>query len=97
VEAFGSAISPGKESIDAMLESPARNRLCRSQAEQRTESLEQILDAAEHPLSKNEFYGVIPRDGRGPGSTPRSFVITSRTSTIGSKQVSSIELVLLRL
>jgi len=39
---------------------PERNR--RSKAEQRAESLEQILDAAEYLFSQNGFYGVTFRD-----------------------------------
>jgi len=45
-----------------MSEGSAPKRLRRSKAEQRAESLEQILDAAEYLFSKNGFYGVTLRD-----------------------------------
>ena len=45
-----------------MLERPTAKRPRRSKAEQRAESLEQILDAAEYLFSKNGFYGVTLRD-----------------------------------
>ncbi len=45
-----------------MLEYSTPKRLRRSKAEQRAESLEQILDAAEYLFSKNGFYGVTLRD-----------------------------------
>jgi AcrR family transcriptional regulator len=41
---------------------PTTKRVRRSKAEQRAESLEQILDAAEYLFSKNGFYGVTLRD-----------------------------------
>jgi AcrR family transcriptional regulator len=41
---------------------PTANRVRRSKAEQRAESLEQILDAAEYLFSRNGFYGVTLRD-----------------------------------
>jgi len=48
--------------MGAMLDGPTVKRLRRSKAEQRAESLEQILDAAEYLFSKNGFYGVTLRD-----------------------------------
>lgn len=45
-----------------MSESSTAKRPRRSKAEQRAESLEQILDAAEYLFSKNGFYGVTLRD-----------------------------------
>jgi AcrR family transcriptional regulator len=59
---FGLAISPDKEKGEVMLDGPAPKRVRRSKAEQRAESLEQILDAAEYLFSKNGFYGVTLRD-----------------------------------
>ncbi|MBY8826512.1 TetR/AcrR family transcriptional regulator [Hephaestia mangrovi] len=44
-----------------MATAPTKRRR-RSKAEQRAESLEQILDAAEYLFSKNGFYGVTLRD-----------------------------------
>jgi AcrR family transcriptional regulator len=41
---------------------PARKRRPRTKAEQRAESLEQILDAAEYLFSKHGLYGVTLRD-----------------------------------
>ena len=43
-----------------MLQNPKRR--LRSKAEQRADSVEQILDAAEHLFSRNGFYGVTMRD-----------------------------------
>ena len=48
--------------MGAMLEGSTAKRLRRSKAEQRAESLEQILDAAEYLFSKNGFHGVTLRD-----------------------------------
>lgn len=48
--------------MSAMLEGSTEKRRRRSKAEQRAESLEQILDAAEYLFSKNGFYGVTLRD-----------------------------------
>jgi AcrR family transcriptional regulator len=62
VEEFDSEISPDGERVGAMLEGPAPKRVRRSKAQQRAESLEQILDAAEYLFSKNGFYGVTLRD-----------------------------------
>lgn len=45
-----------------MLKESAPKRVRRSKAEQRAESLEQILDAAEYLFSMNGFYGVTLRD-----------------------------------
>jgi AcrR family transcriptional regulator len=45
-----------------MPEGPAPKRIRLSKAEQRAESLEQILDAAEYLFSRNGFYGVTLRD-----------------------------------
>lgn len=45
-----------------MLDGAAPKRIRRSKAEQRAESLEQILDAAEYLFSMNGFYGVTLRD-----------------------------------
>lgn len=45
-----------------MTASPAPRNRRRSKAEQRAESLEQIIDAAEYLFSKNGFYGVTLRD-----------------------------------
>jgi len=55
-------MSPDAERVDVMSNSPLPKRLRRSKAEQRAESLEQILDAAEYLFSKNGFYGVTLRD-----------------------------------
>lgn len=41
---------------------PAKRRTRRSKAEQRAESIEQILDAAEYLFSKNGLHGVTLRD-----------------------------------
>jgi len=62
VEGFGLAISPDEERVGVMLEGPTLKRIRRSKAEQRAESLEQILDAAEYLFSKNGFHGVTLRD-----------------------------------
>jgi AcrR family transcriptional regulator len=48
--------------LGAMLEGSTVKRLRRSKAEQRADSLEQILDAAEYLFSKNGFHGVTLRD-----------------------------------
>jgi AcrR family transcriptional regulator len=48
--------------VGVTLDSSAPKRLRRSKAEQRAESLEQILDAAEYLFSKNGFHGVTLRD-----------------------------------
>ncbi len=48
--------------MGAVLEGTTAKRRRRSKAEQRAESLEQILDAAEYLFSKNGFYGVTLRD-----------------------------------
>jgi AcrR family transcriptional regulator len=48
--------------VGAMLEGSTAKRPRRSKAQQRAESLEQILDAAEYLFSKNGFYGVTLRD-----------------------------------
>jgi AcrR family transcriptional regulator len=48
--------------VGVMLNSPTPKRIRRSKAEQRAESLEQILDAAEYLFSKNGFHGVTLRD-----------------------------------
>ncbi len=48
--------------MGVMLNSPTPKRIRRSKAEQRAESLEQILDAAEYLFSKNGFHGVTLRD-----------------------------------
>ena len=45
-----------------MLDGSTPKRVRRSKAEQRAESLEQILDAAEYLFSINGFYGVTLRD-----------------------------------
>src|SRR5690348_1734153 len=45
-----------------MSEGATTNRPRRTKAEQRAESLEQILDAAEYLFSKHGFYGVTLRD-----------------------------------
>lgn len=45
-----------------MSEGPTAKRVRRSKAEQRAESLEQILDAAEYLFSKNGLHGVTLRD-----------------------------------
>jgi AcrR family transcriptional regulator len=51
-----------KKKVAPMLEGSTARRPRRSKAEQRAESLEQILDAAEYLFSKNGFYGVTLRD-----------------------------------
>jgi AcrR family transcriptional regulator len=50
------------EGATVKLQDSAAKRPRRSKAEQRAESLEQILDAAEYLFSKNGFYGVTLRD-----------------------------------
>lgn len=45
-----------------MAKAPGKGRPRRSKAEQRAESIEQILDAAEYLFSKNGLYGVTLRD-----------------------------------
>jgi AcrR family transcriptional regulator len=62
---FDSATSPDSKRVGAMgatAGGTTKKRLRRSKAEQRAESLEQILDAAEYLFSKNGFYGVTLRD-----------------------------------
>jgi AcrR family transcriptional regulator len=51
-----------EESMGAMQDTKPPKRPRRSKAEQRAESLELILDAAEYLFSKNGFYGVTLRD-----------------------------------
>jgi AcrR family transcriptional regulator len=51
-----------KKMVNAKPDSATAKRPRRSKAEQRAESLEQILDAAEFLFSKNGFYGVTLRD-----------------------------------
>ena len=48
--------------LNAGVMSKGSKRHCRSKAEQRSESLEQILDAAEFLFSRNGFHGVTQRD-----------------------------------
>ena len=55
-------ISPGEKRVGASSEGSAAIRPRRSKAEQRAESLEQILDAAEYLFSKNGFHGVTLRN-----------------------------------
>lgn len=63
MEQIGRGPIPSKEKkVSAMLEGSTAKRLRRSKAEQRAESLEQILDAAEYLFSRNGFYGVTLRD-----------------------------------
>ena len=61
-EEFGLAISLDEGKLGVKSGDTAPKRLRRSKAEQRAESLEQILDAAEYLFSKNGFYGVTLRD-----------------------------------
>src|SRR5208337_2885823 len=56
---FLSAFSADKR-LGSVSEGPKRQR--RSKAQQRAESLEQILDAAEYLFSKHGLYGVTLRD-----------------------------------
>ena len=56
------AVWPDEDRVGVISEGPKPKRLRRSKAEQRAESLEQILDAAEYLFSKNGFYGVTLRD-----------------------------------
>ena len=53
---------PDDENAGVASATPTAKRLSRSKAEQRAESLEQILDAAEYLFSRNGFYGVTLRD-----------------------------------
>jgi len=55
-------VSPDQETASVMSEGVSPKRLRRSKAEQRAESLEQILDAAEYLFSMNGFHGVTLRD-----------------------------------
>jgi AcrR family transcriptional regulator len=55
-------LSVERKRAGAMLEGSTAKRPRRSKAEQRAESLNQILDAAEYLFSKNGFYGVTLRD-----------------------------------
>jgi len=50
------------EKVGSMSGAPAQQRRRRTKAEQRAESLEQILDAAEYLFSKHGLYGVTLRD-----------------------------------
>ena len=50
------------EGTSTMPQRQSAKRVIRSKAEQRAESLEHILDAAEYLFSKNGFYGVTLRD-----------------------------------
>jgi AcrR family transcriptional regulator len=56
------ANSPRHEMADSTSKTGTARRRRRTKAEQRAESLEQILDAAEYLFSKNGFYGVTLRD-----------------------------------
>jgi AcrR family transcriptional regulator len=53
---------PGRTEADPISEGADAKRRRRTKAEQRAESLEQILDAAEYLFSKHGFYGVTLRD-----------------------------------
>lgn len=59
--ARGSA-SPARRQLEPLSEGPAPKRARRSKAEQRAETLEQILDAAEYLFSKHGLHGVTLRD-----------------------------------
>lgn len=54
--------SQDRNEVVAMPERTAARRTGRTKAEQRAESLEQILDAAEYLFSKHGLYGVTLRD-----------------------------------
>ena len=56
------ANSPGTEGIGLMSDAPAPKREKRTKADQRAETLEQILDAAEYLFSKAGLNGVTLRD-----------------------------------
>ena len=53
--------TPAPELEEAMIK-PAKKRVLRSKADQRADSIEQILDAAEYLFSKNGLHGVSLRD-----------------------------------
>ena len=55
-------VSPNAQKVSSKPASSATKRPRRSKAEQRAESLEQILDAAEYLFSQNGFFGVTLRD-----------------------------------
>jgi AcrR family transcriptional regulator len=54
--------SPERKRVGATSKAPNAKRPRRTKAEQRAESLEQILDAAEYLFSKSGLYGVTLRD-----------------------------------
>src|SRR5512138_1383483 len=65
IDRFDSATSAGDKRVGAMgatAGGTTKKRVRRSKAEQRAETLEQILDAAEYLFSKNGLYGVTLRD-----------------------------------
>jgi len=55
-------VSPGFEEVGLMSEGSKAKRTPRSKAEQRAETLEQILDAAEYLFSRHGLHGVTLRD-----------------------------------
>jgi AcrR family transcriptional regulator len=55
-------LAPDREGNRSMSEGPTAKRVRRTKAEQRAETLEQILDAAEYLFSKNGLHGVTLRD-----------------------------------
>ena len=54
--------SPSHEGVGLMHEGPVSKRVRRTKAEQRAETLEQILDAAEYLFSQHGLHGVTLRD-----------------------------------
>ena len=54
--------SPEVPVVDMQPEGSSAKRVRRTKAEQRAETLEQILDAAEYLFSRNGLHGVTLRD-----------------------------------
>lgn len=59
---MGANGAPGQIGIGALAKQPQAKRRRRTKAEQRAESIEQILDAAEYLFSQNGLHGVTLRD-----------------------------------
>src|SRR6516162_9993653 len=62
VDGIDSADPVNDKKVGSMSPGSAAKRVRRSKAEQRAETLEQILDAAEYLFSKNGLHGVTLRD-----------------------------------